>query len=142
MHVLAYACDPSYQSHKLSEFEYKQCTDVLKRLRPNTYTQALVELKQFKRNPELFDGPTWLAVDTCHGYLWWDAFGGDLPVLQSVSCDILSKQTFIRDRGQYPRNFSLFVLSCCERGSPIDCVLHAGVVIKAYTVSVVCTVMP
>ena len=93
VHVLAYACDPSYQSHKLSEFEYKQCTDVLKRLRPNTYTQALVELKQFKRNPELFDGPTWLAVDTCHGYLWWDAFGGDLPVLQSVSCDILSKQT-------------------------------------------------
>ena len=27
-----------------------------------------------------------------HGYLWWDAFGAELPVPQGVACDILSKQ--------------------------------------------------
>ena len=31
-------------------------------------------------------------MDNCHGYLWWDAFGAELPVLQGVACDILSKQ--------------------------------------------------
>ena len=92
VHVLAYAVDPSYQSHILSPSEYMQCTTVLKRIRPQTWTQALVELKEFKRNPELFDPVTWAAVDQCHGYLWWDAFGGGLPVLQGVACDLLSKQ--------------------------------------------------
>ena len=57
-----------------------------------TWTAALVELKEFKRNTELFDADTWAAVDHCHGYLWWDAFGGDLSVIQGVACDILSKQ--------------------------------------------------
>jgi hypothetical protein len=92
VHVLAYALDPSYQSHILSAFEYKQCTMVLKRIRPDTWTAALVELKEFKRNTELFDAATWAAVDHCHGYLWWDAFGGELSVIQGVACDILSKQ--------------------------------------------------
>ena len=92
MHVLAYALDPSYQSHTLSHFEYQQCSTVLKRIRPDTWTQAVVELKEFKRNTELFDATVWSAVDNCHGYLWWDTFGAELPVLQGVACDILSKQ--------------------------------------------------
>ena len=92
VHVLAYALDPSYQSHTLSHFEYQQCSAVLKRIRPDTWTQAVVELKEFKRNTELFDATVWSAVDNCHGYLWWDAFGAELPVLQGVACDILSKQ--------------------------------------------------
>ena len=82
VHVLAYALDTSYQSHTLSHFEYQQCSTVLKRIRPDTWTQAVVELKEFKRNTELFDATVWSVVDNCHGYLWWDAFGAELPVLQ------------------------------------------------------------
>ena len=56
---------------------------MLKRIQPDTWTQAVVELKEFKRNTELSDATVtvWSAVDNCHGYLWWDAFGGELPVL-------------------------------------------------------------
>jgi hypothetical protein len=59
VHVLAYALDPSYQSHTLSHFEYQPCSTVLKRIRPDTWTQAVVELKEFKRNTELFDATVW-----------------------------------------------------------------------------------
>ena len=92
VHVLAYAVDPSYRSHALSDLELQQCEQVLKRLRPDSWTKCVVELTSFKNEPGLFCKDAWDCVDSYHGYMWWSTFGRTLPELRSVSMDILSKQ--------------------------------------------------
>ena len=48
MHVLAYAIDPSYQSHSLATNEKAAVKKVLRRLRPDSYAKVLIELNTFK----------------------------------------------------------------------------------------------
>ena len=93
IHVLAYACDPSFQSHKLTAAEKAAVTRVLKRIRPDNYAEIKVELNTFKTERGNFTKKEWECVDKYHGYMWWSTFGDCLPLLMSVSCDILSKQT-------------------------------------------------
>ena len=92
VHVLAYAMDPSYQSHSLAPNEKTAIKRVLKRLRPDTYAKVLIELNAFKADVDRFDQCEWDAVDCHHAYLWWDTMGDTLPELQSVAVDVLSKQ--------------------------------------------------
>ena len=92
VHVLAYAVDPSFQSHKLAANENQAVKRVLKRLRPDTFAKALIQLNSFKSDVDKFDHNEWAAVDAHHAYLWWDTFGEMFPDLQSVAVDILSKQ--------------------------------------------------
>jgi len=92
VHVLAYAMDPSYQSHSLAPNEKAAIKRVLKRLRPDTYAKVLIELNAFKADVDRFDQCEWDAVDCHHAYLWWDTMGDTLPELQSVAVDVLSKQ--------------------------------------------------
>jgi hypothetical protein len=92
VHVLAYAMDPSYQSHSLAPNEKAAIKRVLKRLRPDTYAKVLIELNSFKADVDRFDQCEWDAVDCHHAYLWWDTMGDTLPELQSVAVDVLSKQ--------------------------------------------------
>jgi hypothetical protein len=92
VHVLAYALDPSYQSHKLAANEKAAIKRVLKRLRPDSYAKVLIELNSFKSDVDKFDQCEWDAVDSHHAYLWWDTMGDAFPELQSVAVDVLSKQ--------------------------------------------------
>ena len=92
VHVLAYACDPSFQSHALSSSEKQAVSRVLKRIRPSNHSQIKVELNTFKTEPGNFSVDEWSCVDKYHGYMWWSTFGDCFPLLQSVACDILSKQ--------------------------------------------------
>ena len=92
IHVLGYACDPSFQSHKLSVVENQAVTRVLKRIRPQNYAEIKIELNTFKTGRGNFTPKEWECVDSYHGYMWWSTFGDCLPLLMSVSCDILSKQ--------------------------------------------------
>ena len=93
VHVLAYALDPSYQSHQLSKNEKAACKRVLVRIRPNSFAQVLIQLNSFKSDVDKFSECEWAAVDTHHAYLWWDTMGDMFPDLQSVAVDILSKQS-------------------------------------------------
>jgi hypothetical protein len=92
VHVLAYAVDPSYQSHQLAANEKAAIKRVLKRLRPDSYAKVLIELNSFKSDVDKFDQCEWDAVDCHHAYLWWDTMGEAFPELQSVAVDVLSKQ--------------------------------------------------
>jgi hypothetical protein len=91
IHTLAYALDPSFQSHQLTAQEKAHCKAMLAVLRPGQVSSILVELNSFKSEPANFDPDEWRAVDTCHGYQWWHTFGDCLPGLQSVAIDVLSK---------------------------------------------------
>ena len=92
VHVLAYAVDPSFQSHKLSANEKVAVKRVLMRLRPESFANVLIQLNSFKSDVDKFAPQEWSAVDTNHAYLWWETMGTMFPDLQSVAVDILSKQ--------------------------------------------------
>ena len=92
MHVLAYAMDPSYQSHSLAANEKQAIKRVLKRLRPAPYANVLIESNSFKSDVDRFDECERDAVDSHHAYLWWDTMEDAFPELRSIAVDILSKQ--------------------------------------------------
>ena len=48
VHVLAYAMDPSYQSHSLAANEKAAIERVLKRLRQEPHANVLIQLNSFK----------------------------------------------------------------------------------------------
>jgi hypothetical protein len=91
IHTLAYALDPSYQSHSLTHAEKLDCKKVLGRLRPGKVPTLLIQLNAFKADSGSFTNEEWEAVDHHHAYQWWDTFGDIFPELQSVAVDILSK---------------------------------------------------
>ena len=91
IHTLAYALDPSYQTHQLSPKETKECKQMIYKLRPSNGASVFVEFNSFRTEPANFEPPEWRAADDYHGYQWWDTFGSVLPLLQSVGVDVLSK---------------------------------------------------
>jgi hypothetical protein len=91
IHTLAYAMDPSFQSHSLTAREKVDCKQMIQVLRPDAYASVLIELNSFKSEPANFCTAEWDAADKYHAYQWWHTFGDVLPSLQHLAIDVLSK---------------------------------------------------
>ncbi|KAL1515060.1 hypothetical protein AB1Y20_004125 [Prymnesium parvum] len=94
VHTLAYALDPCYKEHKLTDHELKECHQVIRQVGGPEWPSIKIEFNRWRREgaDTLFPEKVWEVADKSHGYEWWDSFGLDqferLPLLASK---ILSK---------------------------------------------------
>jgi hypothetical protein len=87
VHTAAYALDPSYHSHQLSDVEHEEFEDVLKKLYPSEWNTIISQWRDYKAQIGEFSVDTrglesiWGSVDTKPAWKWWD----DVPCRGSTS---------------------------------------------------------
>ena len=108
VHTAAYAFDPAYVSHKLSDDEVEEVQSVLKRLYPAKWYTIFSQWKDFKHQQGAFTTDTlpgletiWSGVDTKPAWKFWDGIpiGDDMVDARKAGIQLTARAS---------------AASCCE----------------------------
>ena len=91
VHTAAYALDPSYATHLLTDHEASEVETVVKKLCPDDWPAVMVQLDTFRKQHHVFEQQVWAMADGIHAYQWWSTFGTTLSRLQPVAVKLLAR---------------------------------------------------
>lgn len=98
IHTAAYAVDPSYHTHELTDAENAEVIATFKKLWPQDWLKMKMQLVEYRQKLGCFKDPTevgeasiWEAVDSMHAWQWWQAVADERPELQKAGTQLTAR---------------------------------------------------
>lgn len=94
IHTFAYALDPCYKEHVLTDHEKTECYQVIKTIGGSSWPALKLEFNRWRNEggDTLFQEEIWDQADKVHGFEWWDSFGFEqFDHLPRLASKVLSK---------------------------------------------------